>query len=109
MKMSTDPVNLKSDALQSANDSLIPLKRAPKVRGLPCDPPAPRSIIKDGIHPRDMRELNLIYCCEQCSYFNTETKKCAIGFRVEKHMRENQLRLYNLTGKMALCRSQEID
>jgi hypothetical protein len=68
-----------------------------------------KSIIIDGFNPRDFRELNIIYCCEQCSYFNNTEKKCAMGFRVEKHMRENQLKLYNLTGKMALCRSQEID
>lgn len=75
----------------------------------PKDPPYPRQIILDGIHPRDMRELNLIYSCEQCSYFSSQSKRCAMGFKVEKHMRENQLKLYNLTGKMAICRSQEID
>ena len=86
------------------------LKSKPiKIRRLPQDQPIERSIIMDGIHPRDFRELNIIYCCEQCSYFNTETEKCAIGFRVEKHRRESQLKLYNLTGKMALCRSQEVD
>ncbi len=73
------------------------------------DPALPKSIILDGIHPRDFRELNLIYCCEQCSYFNLETHKCAMNFKVEKHMRENQLALYNLTGKMAICRTQEVD
>jgi hypothetical protein len=75
----------------------------------PTDPPFRRTIILDGFSARDFREMNLIYCCEQCSYFNLETKKCAMGFKVEKHMRENQLKLYNLTGKMAICRSQEID
>lgn len=75
----------------------------------PLDPPFHRSIIIDGFHPRDLRELNVIYCCEQCSYFDSKKKACAMGFRVEKHMRENQWKLYNLTGKMALCRSQEID
>jgi hypothetical protein len=63
----------------------------------------------DGIHPRDFRELNLIYCCEQCSYFSRNAGRCAMGFKVEKHTRDNQLRLYDLTGKMAICRSQEID
>jgi hypothetical protein len=79
------------------------------LRAKMSDPSIPKSIILDGFHPRDFRELNLIYCCEQCSYFNTETVKCAMGFKVEKHMRENQLALYNLTGKMALCRTQEVD
>lgn len=100
MKMSTSQ---KNSAV--AEEQPRPFKQ----RKLPQDPPEHRSIILDGIHPRDFRELNIIYCCEQCSYFNTETHKCAIGFRVEKHRRENQLKLYNLTGKMALCRSQEVD
>lgn len=89
MEMSNSPENLK--------------------RPKPTAPALHKSIILDGFHPRDMRELNLIYCCEQCSYFNRETKNCAMGFKVEKHMRESQLALYNLTGKMAICRTQEID
>ena len=72
-------------------------------------PPLPRSIILDTVNPRDLRELNLIYCCEQCSYFDPERTRCAMGFKVEKHLRANQDRLYNLTGKFAFCRSQEID
>ena len=84
---------------------LLPHERRPKV----TDQPERRSIILDGISPRDLRELNLIYCCEQCSYFNPQAQRCAMGFQVQKHMRENQLRLYDLTGKMALCRSQEVD
>ena len=73
------------------------------------DPALPKSIIIDGINPRDFRELNIIYCCEQCSYFSKSRTKCALGFVVEKHMRQNQLDLYYRTGKMAMCRSQEID
>ncbi|OFZ16913.1 MAG: hypothetical protein A2Z20_09370 [Bdellovibrionales bacterium RBG_16_40_8] len=83
----------------------IPHEKRPKI----INQPERRSIILDGVNPRDLRELSLIYCCEQCSYFSHSLKKCAMGFRFEKHTRENQLRLYDLTGKMALCRSQEID
>lgn len=83
----------------------IPHHLRPKIRV----PTEHKSIILDGINPRDFRELNIIYCCEQCSYFNTESKKCAMGFRVEKHTKQNQLDLYYRTGKMALCRSLEID
>lgn len=75
-------------------------------------PTAPRegkTIILDGVKARDFRELNLIYCCEQCSYFDSQLKACAMGFHSEKHQRANQLKLYNLTGKIAICRSQEID
>ena len=68
-----------------------------------------RSIILDAVNPKDFRELTLIYCCEQCSYFDSRKQSCAMGFKVEKHRREEQLRLYNLCGKFAICRSQEID
>jgi len=80
-----------------------------KVVKAPTEPRQGRSIILDAVHPRDFRELNVIYCCEQCSYFDSRLKTCAMGFHVEKHMRANQLALYNLTGKFAVCRSQEID
>jgi hypothetical protein len=76
---------------------------------LPTEPRAGRSIILDAVHPRDFREMNVIYCCEQCSYFDSRKKTCAMGFHVEKHTRENQLKLYHMTGKFAVCRSQEID
>lgn len=75
----------------------------------PTPPREGRSIILDAVSGRDFRELNLIYCCEQCSYFDSKLGACAMGFHVDKHRRANQLKLYNLTGKMALCRSQEID
>jgi hypothetical protein len=75
----------------------------------PSSPPYHRSIILDGIHPREFRELQIMYACEDCSYFDSKKKTCAMGFKVEKHMRANQLKLYEMTGKMAMCRSQEID
>lgn len=71
--------------------------------------PYRRSMILDKVHPKDFRELKLIYACEDCSYFAPKAKKCAMGFRIENHLRENQHKLYNLTGRMAICRAQEID
>lgn len=71
--------------------------------------PYRRSMILDKVHPKDLRELKLIYACEDCSYFAPKAKKCAMGFRIENHLRENQHKLYNLTGRMAICRAQEID
>ena len=72
-------------------------------------PSYPKSIIMDPVHPKDFRELNLIFCCEQCSFYHPVKKQCAMGFHTHKHTRENQLKLYNLSGKMAFCRSMEID
>jgi hypothetical protein len=71
--------------------------------------PARRSLIYDAIHPRDFRELDIIYCCEQCSYFDSANKSCTIGYEADKHMREVQLKHYALTGKVAFCRFTEID
>lgn len=73
------------------------------------EPSIPKSIILDAVQAKDFLNLNIIYCCEQCSYFSEDTGTCAIGFKVEKHVRANQDKLYNLTGKFAFCRSQEID
>jgi len=77
-------------------------------RKSPPSPPYPKSIILDPVKARDLRELNVIYCCEQCVYFDPARARCAMGFKVEKHMKANQDRLYELTGKFAFCRSQEI-
>jgi hypothetical protein len=68
-----------------------------------------KSIIIDPIHPKDFREVNIAYCCEQCSYYSPSSQRCAMGFKVEKHQKAQQLKLYHLTGKMALCRSLEVD
>lgn len=86
-----------------------PQNRPTKAILKPSSPPYPKSIILDAIKARDLREMNVIYCCEQCSYFDSRKKSCAMGFKVEKHLRENQWKTYNLTGKMAFCRSQEVD
>ena len=86
-----------------------PKNRPAKTIIKPSSPPYPKSIILDRVKASDFRELNLIYCCEQCSYFDSKKKSCAMGFRVEQHLRENQLKTFELTGKMAFCRSTEID
>jgi hypothetical protein len=86
-----------------------PKQRETKGPLKPASPPYPRSIILDGVKASDLRTMNVMYCCEQCSYFDSRKKSCAMGFKVEKHLRESQLKTYNLTGKMAFCRSQEVD
>lgn len=68
-----------------------------------------RSLILDPIHPRDWRELNLIYYCEQCSHFDHGGKTCTIGYEAHKHMKEAQDKNYALLGRVAYCRFCEID
>jgi hypothetical protein len=72
-------------------------------------PPPRRSLILDPIHPRDWRELTIIYACEQCSHFAPGTKTCTIGYEAHKHMKDVQDRTYEVTGKVAFCRFCEID
>lgn len=68
-----------------------------------------RSLIYDPIHPRDFRELDIIFACEQCSHFDEGTLSCTIGYEAEKHMRAAQIKSYELSGKVAFCRFTEID
>jgi hypothetical protein len=68
-----------------------------------------RSLILDPIHPRDYRELNIIYACEQCSHFDPSSQSCTIGYDSSKHLKAVQDRSYELLGKVAFCRFSEID
>lgn len=79
----------------------------------PTKPLVRRSVILDPIHPRDFRELNVIYACEQCSHFapknGTSGGECTIGYDASLHMRDVQLKNYEMFGKVAFCRFSEID
>jgi hypothetical protein len=68
-----------------------------------------RSLILDKIHPKDWRELNIIYTCEQCSHFDEIGQSCTIGYDASLHRKAKQDALYNLTGRVAFCRFTEID
>lgn len=68
-----------------------------------------RSLILDPIHPRDFRELEIVYYCEQCSHFAAETQSCTIGYDASKHLKAVQDRNYEMYGRVAFCRFSEID
>lgn len=69
----------------------------------------PRKSIKlDRVDPRDFRRFQMIFACEDCSHFDASGASCTIGYRPQ-HRREEQLALYERTGKMAFCRFLEID
>lgn len=72
-------------------------------------PSSNRSLILDKIHPTDFLHLNMIYNCEQCSHFDDVSKECTIGYLAKNHMKSEQDRLYERTGRIALCRFLEID
>jgi len=68
-----------------------------------------KSLIHDKVNPKDARELTMIFACEQCSFFDHDNKNCLMGFPSEPHLFGNQIKRYNLTGRMAICRFLEID
>jgi hypothetical protein len=67
------------------------------------------SIKKDGINPQAYNEYKLPFACEDCSHFKSENESCTLGMPTEQHLKRNQIISYNLSGKVALCRLQEID
>lgn len=68
-----------------------------------------RSLILDPIHPRDYRQMDIIFYCEQCSHFDPSSAQCTIGYDASKHLEAVQRRSYELTGRVAFCRFSEID
>ncbi|MBX7232570.1 MAG: hypothetical protein K1X29_10840 [Bdellovibrionales bacterium] len=68
-----------------------------------------RSLILDPIHPTDYLHLNVTFACEQCSHFAPEEKTCTIGYQAHHHLMNNQVKLYERTGRVAFCRFLEID
>jgi hypothetical protein len=69
----------------------------------------PRSVIKDPVKASDFNRLNLVYCCEQCSYYQENDTKCNLGFPNDLHRKEAQLKSFSLSGRFAFCRYLEID
>lgn len=76
-------------------------------------PPTPKklrtSIRHDAIHPGDFLKYSLPFACEDCTHFHQSELRCTLGYNAEHHRREYQLKCYDLSGKMALCRFLEID
>lgn len=68
-----------------------------------------RSVIKDPVKARDFNKINIVFACEQCSYFQAEDGKCNLGFPNDLHKEEAQLKSYNMSGRFAFCRYLEID
>ncbi len=67
------------------------------------------SLKKEAINAHDYIGYNLPYSCEQCSHFKASNESCTFGLPTEAHLERNQKKSYNLGGKIALCRFQEID
>lgn len=72
-------------------------------------PPLRRGMIHDAIDPQLFNKINIIMSCEQCSYFDCEQIRCTLGHDHKKHLHSVQMKNYELTGRVALCRNLEID
>ena len=68
-----------------------------------------RGVIRDPINPGMFNSMNIMYCCEQCSHFDADNEFCTIGYDASKHLKRVQMHWYNLSGRMAACRFQEVD
>lgn len=71
------------------------------------------SIKFDTTHPADYMRYDTRFACEDCTHFNHDSKleheACTLGYITKWHRKEFQEKSYELSGKMALCRFQEID
>ena len=82
--------------------------RVKRARGDRKPGPLRRSIKLDTVHPADFRVFNCRFFCDDCSHYSASLNTCTIGF-VPQHTREEQMKIYHLTGKIAFCRFIEID
>lgn len=76
-------------------------------------PPTPKrlrqSIRLDTVNPTDYLKYDFTFACEQCSHFDLSMERCTLGYNNLNHRREQNLKTYELNGKMAFCRFLEID
>lgn len=67
------------------------------------------SIRKDAIQPTAYMQYKLPWSCEDCNHFSPQNETCTFGMPTEAHLRRHQISSYERSGKVALCRLQEID
>ncbi|MFN7905769.1 MAG: hypothetical protein ACK5P5_11360 [Pseudobdellovibrionaceae bacterium] len=68
-----------------------------------------QSIKKDVVNPSDYLKYQMLSACEDCSHFDEATEKCTLGSWTVPHRRAQQMKDYELSGKIAFCRLIEID
>ncbi|GIL17932.1 MAG: hypothetical protein FMNOHCHN_03614 [Ignavibacteriaceae bacterium] len=73
-------------------------------------PKKPRQSIRhDVVSAADYNKYIMPWACEDCTHYNSTTQLCTLGYSTKWHNREYQRHTFELSGKMALCRFQEID
>jgi hypothetical protein len=80
----------------------------PKSKGK-SQPRLHASIKKDRVNPTDFLKYDTRFSCNDCSHFDGSRTACTIGYNPAHHLRDEQLRQYDLAGNMAFCRFIEID
>jgi hypothetical protein len=87
--------------------SMTPTKKKPTPKR------TQQSIRHDAIKAHDYLNYTLPWSCEDCSHYdptgNNNNGSCTFGYHVKWHKKDYQIYSYELRGKMALCRFQEID
>jgi hypothetical protein len=68
-----------------------------------------QSIKLDPVDPSDFLNYNFTHSCEFCSHWNNGDGLCTLGYKNDDHRLSANLKTYELSGKMALCRFLEID
>ena len=68
-----------------------------------------RGIKLGRVQAADLRSMDMIFACEQCSFSARDTDECLMGMPTTPHRREQQWKTFNTTGHMAFCRFLEID
>jgi hypothetical protein len=68
-----------------------------------------QTIRPDRVQVTDIVNLKQVYACEDCTYFNSLTKKCILRLNTEFHLKEAQLKKMSISGQMLFCRFLEID
>jgi len=67
------------------------------------------SIRHDAVNPTDYNKYRLPWSCEDCTHYDRTEDRCTFGYVVKWHKRAYQKHSYELSGKFAVCRFQEID
>jgi hypothetical protein len=66
-------------------------------------------IISDPVSLEQFKRMNYASSCEDCTHFESLNEKCTFKYPTTPHLRRNQLASLEKSGRMAFCRTIEID
>lgn len=68
-----------------------------------------QSIKKDKVSASDYLNYDHRWSCEDCTHFNSSGESCTLGYVTSHHLKRQQTKDFELSGRMAFCRFHEID